>query len=77
MSAETEVSSTDTEITIVESHRGSDGHPRLVFTKLRIAVECESGERMTHWATCPELGEPILMGFRPVPMGGGGDGRGD
>lgn len=37
-----------------------DGHDDLEFRKLTHPVTA-GGYRFTHWATCPENGEPILL----------------
>lgn len=42
------------------------GHHGLDFVKLRRPIEaqgCED-EDLTHWALCPNTGEPILLGIR-------------
>lgn len=36
-----------------------DGHKGLVFERLLHPVEVDPP--LTHWATCPTTGEPILM----------------
>lgn len=42
-----------------------DGHSGLVFEPLRYPVEIKDGP-LTHWATCPETGEPILLRIENV-----------
>jgi hypothetical protein len=37
-----------------------DGHTELVFRRLAHPVE-SSEVPLTHWATCPTTGEPILL----------------
>jgi hypothetical protein len=39
-----------------------DGHPNLIFVRLRHPVEENDGTLLTHWTACPKTGEPILMG---------------
>lgn len=45
-----------------------DGHPQVEFKAFRQPVEIGT-EKLTHWATCPTTGEPILMAYgeRPGP----------
>lgn len=38
-----------------------EGHNNLVWHPLRYPVEWRDTTIATHWAFCPELGEPILM----------------
>lgn len=40
-----------------------EGHKGLVFLPLDHPVEVDGREVFTHWALCPENGEPILMGY--------------
>lgn len=44
----------------------SDGHLQLVFRALTYPVVEEDGTELTHWAPCPNNGEPILMGTVPI-----------
>jgi hypothetical protein len=41
-----------------------DGHERLWFEVLTYPMEV-GGVVMTHWASCPENGEPILLTIHP------------
>lgn len=38
-----------------------DGHPGLTFRKLQRPVELPPLFVLTHWASCPETGEPIML----------------
>lgn len=43
-----------------------DGHEQLLFLPLTYPLEVSLGEvtvTMTHWAPCPENGEPIMLTF--------------
>jgi len=39
-------------------------HVGLTFKKLTNPIYCNPFEVMTHWAMCPELEQPVLMGTR-------------
>lgn len=38
-------------------------HPGVVFRPLTFPVEIEGEGDLTHWASCPTNGEPILMRY--------------
>jgi len=38
-----------------------EGHPGLTFRPLTFPLEQEGAEPLTHWASCPTNGEPILL----------------
>ena len=43
-----------------------EGHRGLFFYELKHPVETPEGEIFaTHWARCPQTGEPILLVFLP------------
>lgn len=41
-----------------------DGHSKMTYVRLARPIELpDSRHKLTHWATCPTTGEPILMAF--------------
>lgn len=41
--------------------RCGQNHDHLEFSRFRDPVQVGLGAKLTHWAPCPETGEPILM----------------
>ena len=41
-------------------------HGQLTFQKLKNPIYAGPFETLTHWAMCPELDQPILMGHREL-----------
>lgn len=38
-----------------------DGHPGLTFRRFARPIELPPVHVLTHWATCPTTGEPIVL----------------
>lgn len=43
---------------------GGDGHPNTTYMPFTHPIELPDGDRMTHWAMCPTVNEPIMLLIR-------------
>lgn len=43
--------------------RCNGDHPRITFHPFKQSITDKAATEWTHWASCPETGEPILMRF--------------
>ena len=53
---------------ITSCARCGNDHEGIIYRKLTNPM-LAGGVILTHWALCPELGEPIMMYFIDVPEG--------